>query len=145
MCVFTLAPIVFVEGNAETLPFPDNTFDCYTIAFGLRNVTHRDKALREAYRVLKPGGRFLCMEFSKVVIPGFAQFYDWYSLNLIPILGDMVAQDRASYQYLVESIRMFPDQETLMKMIHEAGFVGCSYTNLSGGITAIHSGFKVTM
>lgn len=132
----------WVEGNAEHLPFPDNTFDSYTIAFGIRNVTDKDAALRDAFRVLKPGGRFLCLEFSKVVVPGLQQLYDLYSFAVIPELGRIVANDRESYSYLVESIRMFPDQESFAKMIRQAGFQGVSYENFTGGIVAIHSGLK---
>ena len=133
----------FVEGNAEQLPFPDHSYDAYTIAFGIRNVTDIPAALREAHRVLKVGGRFICLEFSQVVIPGLRQAYDAYSFNVIPEIGRAVANDRASYEYLVESIRKFPNQETFASMIRQAGFQNVVYENLQGGIVAIHSGFKL--
>lgn len=133
----------WVEGNAEALPFDSGVFDSYTVAFGIRNVTDRAAALREAHRVLRPGGRFLCLEFSKVVVPGMQQLYDLYSFNVIPQIGRVVANDAASYQYLVESIRMFPDQETWAGMIEDAGFRGVDYENLTLGVVAIHSGFKL--
>ncbi|GLC61073.1 2-hexaprenyl-6-methoxy-1,4-benzoquinone methyltransferase [Pleodorina starrii] len=133
----------FVEGNAESLPFPDSSFDSYTIAFGIRNVTDRPAALREALRVLKPGGRFLCLEFSQVTQPGLRELYDMYSFAVIPRIGGLVANDAASYQYLVESIRQFPDQETFARLIEEAGFRAVTYENLTGGVVAIHSGFKL--
>ena len=129
-------------GNAEKLPHPDNTFDVYTIAFGLRNVTRIDNALKEAYRVLKPGGRFLCLEFSHVREPVLSKAYDFYSYNIIPKIGAAVARDRASYQYLVESIRTFPKQEILKNRMESAGFKNCSFSNLSAGIVAIHRGYK---
>jgi len=132
----------FVEGNAQSLDFPDNSFDLYTIAFGLRNVTDVDKALREACRVLKPGGRFMCLEFSQVPDPILRQIYDAYSFNVIPGMGEFVANDRASYQYLVESIRKFSDQEELVKRIEGSGFQLPKYSNLTGGIVAIHEGWK---
>ncbi|PRW45608.1 2-methoxy-6-polyprenyl-1,4-benzoquinol mitochondrial [Chlorella sorokiniana] len=133
----------WVEGNAEALPFESGVFDSYTVAFGIRNVTDRAAALREAHRVLRPGGRFLCLEFSKVVVPGMQQLYDLYSFNVIPQIGRVVANDAASYQYLVESIRMFPDQETWAGMIEAAGFRGVDYESLTFGVVAIHSGFKL--
>lgn len=136
-------PIDWVTGNAEMLPLPDCSVDAYTIAFGIRNVTHIDKALKEAYRVLRPGGRFLCLEFSKVDLPLLKQIYDVYSFNVIPHFGSMVAGDKESYQYLVESIRKFPSQEKFEKMIKEAGFKKTSFRNLSGGIVAIHSGWRI--
>ncbi|CAI5709205.1 hypothetical protein KXD40_004795 [Peronospora effusa] len=132
----------WIEGNAEHLDFKDNSFDVYTIVFGIRNVTHVDRAIQEAYRVLKPGGRFMCMEFSQVPNPLIRQFYDAYSFNVIPFLGDKVANDRASYQYLVESIRRFPPQEKFKAMIEDAGFKHVTYTNFTFGVTAMHSGFK---
>ncbi|KAG3116426.1 hypothetical protein PI124_g17321 [Phytophthora idaei] len=132
----------WVEGNAEHLDFEDNSFDVYTIVFGIRNVTHVDRAIKEAYRVLKPGGRFMCMEFSQVPNPLIRQFYDAYSFNVIPLLGEKVANDRPSYQYLVESIRQFPPQEKFKAMIEDAGFKRVSYTNFTFGVTAMHSGFK---
>lgn len=131
----------WINGNGETLPFPDNSFDYYTIAFGIRNVTHIDRVLAEAYRVLKPGGRFLCLEFSHVEVPGLDDLYDVFSFKVIPQLGQWVAKDRESYQYLVESIRQFPRQEAFAKMISEAGFDRVKVRNLSGGIAALHSGW----
>ena len=133
----------FIEGNAQSLvKFDDNSFDLYTIAFGLRNVTDVDMALREALRVLKPGGRFMCLEFSHLPHPALQSMYDLYSFNLIPAMGQMVANDRDSYQYLVESIRKFSDQETLVRRMKDAGMQGAKYTNLTGGIVAIHEGWK---
>jgi ubiquinone/menaquinone biosynthesis methyltransferase len=134
----------FVPGNAQDLHnFNDNTFDLYTISFGLRNVTNINLALREAFRVLKPGGRFMCLEFSQVPNPILRQVYDLYSFNVIPALGQAVANDRASYQYLVESIRRFPNQQDLLtRMEKEAGFDSTRYTNLSCGIVALHEGWK---
>lgn len=130
-------------GNAEALPMPDQSFDAYTIAFGIRNVTDRAKALREAYRVLKPGGRFLCLEFSKVIVPGLDWIYDRYSFDAIPAIGKLVAGDADSYRYLVESIRKFPAQDVFAKEIADTGFIRASYRNLSGGIVAIHSGWRI--
>lgn len=132
----------FVQGNAQCLPFEDESFDLYTIAFGLRNVTDVDMALRDALRVLKPGGRFLCLEFSKVPNPVLSAVYDTYSFNAIPAIGEIVTQDRESYQYLVESIRKFCDQEELKKRMETAGFDGVTYTNMTGGVVAVHSGWK---
>lgn len=129
--------------NAEELPLPDASVDSITVSFGIRNVTDRPRALREARRVLVPGGRFLCLEFSKVVVPGFDAIYDLYSFNAIPAIGKLVAGDAESYRYLVESIRKFPDQETWAETIEDAGFRGVDYENLTGGIVAIHSGFKL--
>ncbi|XP_013800321.2 2-methoxy-6-polyprenyl-1,4-benzoquinol methylase, mitochondrial [Apteryx mantelli] len=133
----------WVVGNAEELPFDDNKFDVYTIAFGIRNVTHIDLALQEAYRVLKPGGRFLCLEFSQVNNPLLSRLYDLYSFQIIPVLGEIIAGDWKSYQYLVESIRRFPPQEEFKAMIEDAGFLKVDYQNLTSGIVAIHSGFKL--
>jgi len=135
--------IGFVEGNAEKLPFPDNSFDLYTIAFGLRNVTNKDVALREAFRVLKTGGRVMIMEFSAVTNPLLQQVYDQYSFNVIPAIGEVVASDRGSYQYLVESIRKFPKQDELLGMVRAAGFGCASYRNMTFGVVAVHSGFKL--
>jgi demethylmenaquinone methyltransferase / 2-methoxy-6-polyprenyl-1,4-benzoquinol methylase len=137
------ARIDFVEGNAETLPFPDRSADAYTIAFGIRNVTHIDQALREAFRVLKPGGRFLCLEFSEVQVPLLDNLYDAWSFAAIPRLGKLVAGDEASYRYLVESIRRFPNQERFKTMIAQAGFSRVAYRNLTGGIAALHSGWRI--
>jgi demethylmenaquinone methyltransferase/2-methoxy-6-polyprenyl-1,4-benzoquinol methylase len=128
--------------NAECLPFADNSFDCVTIAFGLRNVTDKNQALRSMFRVLKPGGQLLILEFSHPTTPGLKPVYDWYSFNVLPKLGKVVANDADSYQYLAESIRKFPDQETLLGMLREAGFEQTSYHNLSGGIVALHRGYK---
>jgi len=132
----------WVTGNAESLPIPDNNVDVYTIAFGLRNVTHIDDALKDAYRVLKPGGRFFCLEFSHVQPALLAKAYDAYSYAFIPKIGEVVTKDRESYQYLVESIRKFPTQKKLALRMQEAGFKHVKYTNLSAGIAAIHQGFK---
>ncbi len=132
----------YVQLNAESLPFPDNTFDCISIAFGLRNVTDKDKALASMYRILKPGGRLLILEFSKPVAPGLSPLYDFYSFRILPVIGKMVANDSESYQYLAESIRMHPDQETLKSMLDNAGFERCDYMNMTGGIVALHRGFK---
>lgn len=128
--------------NAEALPFEDNTFNCITIAFGLRNVTDKDKAIRSMLRVLKPGGRLLVLEFSKPIHEPLSKLYDTYSFSVLPKLGQMVAGDAESYQYLAESIRMHPDQETLKGMMETAGFVRCDYFNMTGGIVALHRGFK---
>jgi demethylmenaquinone methyltransferase / 2-methoxy-6-polyprenyl-1,4-benzoquinol methylase len=128
--------------NAENLPFADNSFECVTIGFGLRNVTDKLKALKSMYRVLKPGGQLLILEFSHPVAPGLKPVYDWYSFNVLPKLGKVVANDEASYRYLAESIRKFPDQETLLGMLCEAGFEQTSYHNMSGGIVALHRGYK---
>lgn len=136
------ANVRFVQANAECLPFPDNHFDCITIAFGLRNVTDKDAALRSMYRVLKPGGRLLVLEFSKPSVPGLAPLYDLYSFKLLPLMGKLIANDAESYKYLAESIRMHPDQATLRDMLAAAGFEDVSYHNLSGGIVALHRGFK---
>jgi demethylmenaquinone methyltransferase / 2-methoxy-6-polyprenyl-1,4-benzoquinol methylase len=138
-----LSGVEWVAGNAEHLPFDEMQFDAYTIAFCLRNVADWDKALHEAWRVLKPGGRFLCLEFSQVAIPALAKAYDLYSFKVLPWLGQQVTGDRGSYQYLVESIRKFPNQETLAGMMAKAGFAQVSYRNLSAGIAALHSGWRV--
>lgn len=134
--------VEYVQANAECLPFADNTFDCITIAFGLRNVTDKDAALRSLTRVLKPGGRLLVLEFSKPGNPLLSKIYDTYSFNILPKLGKLVANDSESYQYLAESIRMHPDQETLKGMMEEAGLSQCKYHNMTGGIVALHRGVK---
>ncbi|MCG8324451.1 MAG: bifunctional demethylmenaquinone methyltransferase/2-methoxy-6-polyprenyl-1,4-benzoquinol methylase UbiE [Thiotrichales bacterium] len=133
----------FVRANAETLPFAGNSFDKISIAFGLRNVTDKQQALESMYRVLRYGGRLVILEFSRVVVPLLARIYDQYSFSFIPWLGKQVAGDEASYQYLVESIRKHPDQDTLSAMLSRAGFDSVSYRNLSGGIVALHSGYKL--
>lgn len=138
----TAQGIDYTVGNGEVLPFRDNHFDHVTIAFGLRNVTRVDIALEEIYRVLKPGGKFRCLEFSHVEQPALAKIYDFYSRTLIPRFGALVANDQGSYDYLIESIRRFPDQETLVRKIETAGFRRAAYRNLTGGIVAIHSGLK---
>ncbi|NGR07120.1 bifunctional demethylmenaquinone methyltransferase/2-methoxy-6-polyprenyl-1,4-benzoquinol methylase UbiE [bacterium SGD-2] len=135
--------LTFVEANAEELPFPDNTFDAYTIAFGIRNVPRIQVALNEAFRVLKPGGRFLCLEFSEVTVPMLDRFYDAWSFHAIPRIGKMVAGDAESYQYLVESIRKFPNQENFAEMIRKAGFSRVTWRDYTGGIAAAHSGWKI--
>lgn len=134
--------IEYVQANAEELPFNDNTFDVITIAFGLRNVTDKDKALRSMYRVLKPGGRLLVLEFSKPEHELVNKAYDFYSFNILPKMGELVAKDGESYQYLAESIRMHPDQDTLKTMMENAGFEQTNYKNLTGGVVALHKGFK---
>lgn len=132
----------YVQANAEELPFPDNHFDCITISFGLRNVTDKAKALRSMFRVLKPGGRLLVLEFSKPVIDPLSKIYDAYSFHILPKIGQVIVNDAESYRYLTESIRMHPDQETLKGMMEEAGFDQVTYTNMTGGIVALHKGFK---
>ncbi|MBK7283011.1 MAG: class I SAM-dependent methyltransferase [Sphingomonadales bacterium] len=131
------------EQNAEQLTFDDKSFDAYTTAFGIRNVTHIDKALSEAYRVLKRGGRFFCLEFSTTLWPGFAEVYDAYSHKLVPKLGKLLAKDEESYRYLIESIRRFPDMPTFEGMIRQAGFIRTNVEPLLGGLVAIHSGWKI--
>lgn len=133
----------WIVGDAMALPFPDNTFDVYTISFGIRNVTRIADALAEAHRVLRPGGRLMVLEFSQLPNAMLQKAYDLYSFNVIPLMGQLVANDRASYQYLVESIRKFPDQEAFAAMIRQAGFAQVKYRNLSLGIAALHSGWKV--
>ena len=133
----------WVVGDAMALPFPDNTFDVYTISFGIRNVTRIPDALAEAHRVLKPGGRLMVLEFSQLPNPMIQKAYDLYSFNVIPVMGQIVANDRDSYQYLVESIRKFPDQESFAAMIRTAGFAQVKYRNLTMGIAALHSGWKI--
>ena len=137
-----VANVRYSLANAERLPFPDNSFDCVTIGFGLRNVTDKMAALRSMQRVLKPGGQVLILEFSHPVAPGLKPLYDAYSFSVLPWLGKIVARDEASYRYLAESIRKFPKQETLVAMMGEAGLEGCRYHNLTGGIVAVHRGYK---
>lgn len=134
--------ISYVQANAEALPFPENYFDCITISFGLRNVTDKDKALRSMLRVLKPGGRLLVLEFSKPLIDVLNKAYDAYSFHVLPRIGEVVAHDAESYRYLAESIRMHPDQETLKAMMEDAGFENVGYYNMTGGIVALHRGYK---
>ncbi len=133
----------WIVGDAMALPFADNTFDVYTISFGIRNVTRIPDALREAFRVLRPGGRLMVLEFSQIPNPALQWAYDRYSFNVIPLMGQIVANDRDSYQYLVESIRKFPDQETFATMIRAAGFSQVKYRNLTMGVAALHSGWKI--
>jgi demethylmenaquinone methyltransferase/2-methoxy-6-polyprenyl-1,4-benzoquinol methylase len=134
--------VSYVQANAEALPFPDDSFDCITIAFGLRNVTDKDKALASMQRVLKPGGRLLVLEFSKTNNPLLTKVYDNYSFNILPKIGKFIADDEASYRYLAESIRMHPDQVTLKSMMEAAGLVNCRFHNMTGGIVALHYGVK---
>ena len=134
--------VSYVQANAEALPFPDNHFDVITIGFGLRNVTDKDKALASMFRVLKPGGRLLVLEFSKPSSQMLSKFYDTYSFNFMPLMGKLITNDAESYRYLAESIRMHPDQETLKAMMSEAGFERTSYHNMTGGIVALHRGIK---
>jgi len=133
----------YAVANAESLPFADNSFDRITMAFGLRNVTNKQQALNELHRVLKPNGLLMVVEFSKVVDPLLSKGYDWYSFNVLPHLGQLVANDKDSYQYLAESIRMHPDKETLADMFRQAGMVKVSYENLTAGVVAIHKGWKL--
>jgi len=134
--------VSYTQANAECLPFQSDYFDCITIAFGLRNVTHKDKALQSMLRILKPGGRLLVLEFSKPTSSVLEKIYDRYSFSILPLMGKLVANDSESYQYLAESIRMHPDQMTLKKMMEQAGFVNCSFHNMTGGIVALHRGEK---
>ncbi|HWV14172.1 MAG TPA: bifunctional demethylmenaquinone methyltransferase/2-methoxy-6-polyprenyl-1,4-benzoquinol methylase UbiE [Cellvibrio sp.] len=134
--------LYFAQADAQYLPFPDNTFDCITISFGLRNVTDKDLALRSMLRVLKPGGRLLVLEFSKPQHSLLEKVYDNYSFKLLPMIGKLVTNDADSYRYLAESIRMHPDQETLKGMMENAGFVNSEFHNMTGGIVALHKGFK---
>jgi len=135
--------VAWVCGDAEKLPFPDAHFDAYTIAFGIRNVTHIGEALREARRVLKPGGRFLCLEFSRVEAPGLDALYDAYSMTVLPRIGQMVAGDAEAYRYLAESIRRFPPQREFARMIEAAGLSRVQFRNLTGGIAAMHSAWRI--
>ena len=137
------ARITCVEGNAEALPFEAGMFDAYTIAFGIRNVTHIDQALKEAHRVLRPGGRFMALEFSKCQVPFLDRLYDFHSFEVIPRLGKLTAGSAEPYQYLVESIRKFPKQDAFAGMIRQAGFDRVSYRNLTGGVAAMHAGWKI--
>lgn len=132
----------WITGNAESLPLEDSSVDVYTIAFGLRNVTHIDTALSEAFRVLRPGGRFYCLEFSHVKPQLLSKAYDLYSYSVIPKIGELVTKDKESYQYLVESIRKFPKQKDLQKRLHDAGFTKTKFTNFMAGVAAVHFGFK---
>lgn len=132
----------YVQTNAENLPFPENSFDCITIAFGLRNVTDKSRALESMYSVLKPGGRLLVLEFSKPLLPALKKAYDLYSFRVLPVLGRLIARDEGSYRYLAESIRMHPDQRELKSLMEQSGFEGCDYFNLSGGIVALHRGYR---
>jgi len=138
-----LEGITWINGNAENLPLEDMSQDAYTTAFCIRNVTHIETALAEARRVLKPGGRFLCLEFSQVTVPALRKLYDAYSFNVLPALGERVAGDRDAYQYLAESIRRFPDQDTFAAMIGNAGLAQVKVRNLSGGIAALHSAWRI--
>lgn len=138
-----LGEIEFLVADAETLPLPDASFDRISMAFGLRNCTNKDKVIAEAQRLLRPGGRFLVLEFSKLQIAGLEKLYDAWSFQALPKMGELIAKDSASYQYLAESIRMFPPQEELKRMFEAAGFERVSYRNLSGGIAAIHAGWKL--
>jgi demethylmenaquinone methyltransferase/2-methoxy-6-polyprenyl-1,4-benzoquinol methylase len=135
--------MTFVDGNAEALPFPERSFDAVTIAFGIRNVPRIDAALKEAFRVCRTGGRFLCLEFSSVDVPGLDALYDLYSFNVIPTLGRMVAGDAEAYRYLVESIRRFPHPEAFAQMLRDAGFSRVSFDRMAGGIVALHSGWRL--
>ncbi len=138
----TAGNVEYVQANAEALPFADNTFDVITIAFGLRNVTDKDAALRSMQRVLKPGGKLMVLEFSKTQNIALTKMYDFYSFNILPQMGKLIANDAESYRYLAESIRMHPDQETLKDMMEEAGLVNCRYENMTGGVVALHTGIK---
>jgi demethylmenaquinone methyltransferase/2-methoxy-6-polyprenyl-1,4-benzoquinol methylase len=135
--------VTFEQGNAEQLRYPDRSFDCVTIAFGIRNVPRIDRALAEAFRVLKHGGRFLCLEFSSVDVPGLDALYELYSFQIIPRVGQAVTGDREAYQYLVESIRKFPKPKVFAQMIEQAGFRRASYTPMTGGVVALHSGWRL--
>ena len=132
----------YAQIDAEKLPFPDNSFDCVCIAFGLRNVTHKEEALRSIYRVLKPGGRAIILEFSEVQGDLLKKGYDFYSFKILPFIGKLIANDSDSYRYLAESIRMHPNQETLKQMMTEAGFERCEYFNITHGVVAVHRGYK---
>jgi len=135
--------VEYIQADAQYLPFADNHFNCITIAFGLRNVTDIPMALKSMYRILKPGGRLLVLEFSKPTMPSLKKIYDTYSFKILPLMGKIIANDEESYRYLAESIRMHPDQVTLKNMLQDAGFESCDYYNLTGGIVAVHRGFKL--
>jgi demethylmenaquinone methyltransferase/2-methoxy-6-polyprenyl-1,4-benzoquinol methylase len=137
------AAVAFERGNAEELPYPDRSFDCVTIAFGIRNVPRIERALAEAYRVLRIGGRFLCLEFSSVDVPGLDKLYELYSFQVIPRVGEVVTGDREAYQYLVESIRKFPKPKAFAQMIEAASFRRVSFKAMTGGVVALHSGWKL--
>ncbi|RLA08530.1 MAG: bifunctional demethylmenaquinone methyltransferase/2-methoxy-6-polyprenyl-1,4-benzoquinol methylase UbiE [Gammaproteobacteria bacterium] len=134
--------VPLVQANAENMPFCDNYFDCVSVGFGLRNVTDKQQALNSMYKIIKPGGRLLILEFSHPIVPGFDKLYDAYSFHVIPKIGKLVTHDEDSYRYLAESIRKHPDQDKLKQMILDAGFKKCTYNNLTGGIVAIHLGYK---
>jgi demethylmenaquinone methyltransferase/2-methoxy-6-polyprenyl-1,4-benzoquinol methylase len=135
--------VCYVQANAEALPFADSSFDCVSMAFGLRNVTDKQAALGSIFRVLRPGGRALILEFSEPTLPGLKPVYDLYSFHVLPLMGRIIAGDEASYRYLAESIRMHPDQQRMYSMLELAGFARCNFYNLSGGIVALHSGYKL--
>lgn len=135
--------VCYAQANAEALPFADSSFDCVSMAFGLRNVTDKQAALGSIFRVLRPGGRALILEFSEPTLPGLKPVYDLYSFHVLPLMGRIIAGDEASYRYLAESIRMHPDQQRMYSMLELAGFARCNYYNLSGGIVALHSGYKL--
>ena len=137
------APVRWLAADASLLPFPEGVFDAYTIAFGMRNITNIDRALSEAHRVLKPGGRFLCLEFFNMETPGLDTLYDLYSFHVMPLLGGLIGGSRDAYQYLAESIRRFPDQRKFARLIEEAGFSCVSFRNQSAGIAAIHSAWRI--
>ncbi|WMY96880.1 MAG: bifunctional demethylmenaquinone methyltransferase/2-methoxy-6-polyprenyl-1,4-benzoquinol methylase UbiE [Arsenophonus sp.] len=134
--------VYYIQANAEELPFPDNYFDCISISFGLRNITNKKKALKSMFRVLKSGGRLLILEFSKPISPFLKKFFDLYAFNFLPPLGKIITKDADSYRYLAESIRTYPDQKTIKKMMECIGFKKVSYTNMTGGIVSLHKGFK---
>jgi demethylmenaquinone methyltransferase / 2-methoxy-6-polyprenyl-1,4-benzoquinol methylase len=138
-----ISGLTWTEANAEQLAFPDRTFDAYSIAFGIRNVTDIEAALHEAWRVLKPGGRFFCLEFSRVTLPGLAPIYERYTMKVVPKLGRWIARDEEAYRYLVESIQRFPDSERFRRMIQAAGFANVRAETLLGGVVAIHSGWRI--
>ncbi|MDT9587356.1 MAG: bifunctional demethylmenaquinone methyltransferase/2-methoxy-6-polyprenyl-1,4-benzoquinol methylase UbiE [Candidatus Arsenophonus melophagi] len=134
--------IIYIQANAEELPFPDNYFDCISISFGLRNITNKNQALKSIFRVLKPGGRLLVLEFSKPILSVLTKLYNAYSFHILPLIGKIIINDADSYRYLAESIHLHPDQNTLKAMIELSGFEQVSYTNMTGGIVALHRGFK---